>query len=200
MSKGLLIVLSAPSGSGKSTVREALMKKEDFAYSISATTRKPRAGESDGVDYWFVTREQFEDKIKNGEMLEYTTYNGNYYGTPLHEAMRVVNAGRNLILEIEVEGAMNVKRLYPEAVLIMLLPPSFSEQERRLRSRGTETEDVILGRLNRTYEEMSYYPNYDYIVYNRTVDACVEDMLSIIHAEQSAIKRHPEVPDEYFKR
>ncbi len=200
MSKGLLIVLSAPSGSGKSTVREALMKKEDFAYSISATTRSPRTGESDGVDYWFVTREQFEEKIKNGEMLEYTTYNGNYYGTPLHEAMRVVNAGRNLILEIEVEGAMNVKKMYPEAVLIMLLPPSFSEQERRLRSRGTETEEVILGRLNRTYEEMNYYPNYDYIVYNRTVDACVDDMLSIIHAEQSAIKRHPEVPEEYFKQ
>ena len=199
MSKGLLIVLSAPSGRGKSTVREALMKKADFAYSVSATTRAPRDGESDGVDYWFVTREQFEEKIKNGEMLEYTTYNGNYYGTPLDAAMRVVESGRNLILEIEVEGAMNVKRLYPEAILIMLLPPSFSEQERRLRGRGTESEDVIRGRLNRTYEEMNYYPNYDYVVYNNAVEACVEDMLSIIHAEQWAVKRHPEIPTSYFE-
>ena len=199
MNKGLLIVLSAPSGSGKSTVREALMKKEDFSYSISATTRAPREGEKDGVDYWFVTREQFEEKIRNGEMLEYTTYNGNYYGTPLHEAMRIVNSGRNLILEIEVEGAMNVKRQCPEAVLIMLLPPSFSEQERRLRGRGTENEDVIRGRLARTYEEMTYYPNYDYVVYNNSVDACVEDMLSIIHAEQWTVKRHPEVPTTYFE-
>ena len=132
-------------------------------------------------------------------MLEYTTYNGNYYGTPLDAAMRVVESGRNLILEIEVEGAMNVKRLYPEAILIMLLPPSFSEQERRLRGRGTESEDVIRGRLNRTYEEMNYYPNYDYVVYNNAVEACVEDMLSIIHAEQWAVKRHPEIPTSYFE-
>ena len=196
--KGLLIVVSAPSGSGKSTVREELMKREDFAYSVSATTRPPRVGEQDGVDYWFVTREQFEEKIRNGDMLEHAIYNGNYYGTPLREAMRVIESGRNLILEIEVEGAMNVKRQYPDAVLIMLLPPSFSEQERRLRCRGTETEEVISGRLKRTYEEMTYFSRYDYMVINDSVDKCAEDILNIVHAEKWAIKRHPEVPAAYF--
>ena len=121
MQKGLLIVISAPSGSGKSTVREELMRRENFAYSVSATTRSPREGEQNGVDYWFVTREQFEEKIRNGDMLEHAIYNGNYYGTPLREALQVVESGRNLLLEIEVEGAMNIKRQYPEAVLIMLL-------------------------------------------------------------------------------
>lgn len=199
MTKGLLIVISGPSGSGKGTVREQLMKREDFAFSVSATTRAPRPGERDGVDYHFISREQFEARIQNGEMLEYTVYNGNYYGTPLKEALRVIESGQNLLLEIEVEGAMNVKRLYPEAVLMMLLPPSFSVQEQRLRGRATESDEVIRGRLTRTHEEMACFPHYDYMVYNQTVEACVEDILTIIHAEKWAVKRHPEVPEEYFK-
>ena len=199
MQKGLLIVISAPSGSGKSTVREELMRRENFAYSVSATTRPPRAGEANGVDYWFVTKEQFEEKIKNGDMLEHAIYNGNYYGTPLREALQVVESGRNLLLEIEVEGAMNIKRQYPEAVLIMLLPPSFSEQERRLRSRGTETDEVIAGRLKQTYEEMTYFDRYDYVVINETVNKCADDIQDIVHAEKWAIKRNLEVPTTYFK-
>ena len=199
MKKGLLIVVSGPSGSGKGTVRAELMKMDDFAFSVSATTRAPRPGERDGVDYHFISREDFEARIKDGDMLEYTSYNGNYYGTPLREALQVIDAGRNLLLEIEVEGALNVKRQYPEAVLIMLLPPSFAVQEQRLRGRATETDDIIRGRLTRTYEEMACFSQYDYMVYNNTVDDCARDILGIINAEKWAVKRHPEVPEDYFK-
>ena len=199
MEKGLLIVLSGPSGSGKGTVRSVLTEMEDFAFSVSATTRAPRAGETDGVDYHFITHESFQEKIKNGEMLEYTTYNGNYYGTEFSEVLAAVEGGRNLILEIEVEGAMNVKRIYPEAVLIMLLPPNFSEQERRLRGRGTENEEVIRGRLERTHTEMKYLPRYDYVVYNREIKTCAEEILSIVHAERCAIKRHADAAKRYFE-
>ena len=199
MQKGLLIVLSGPSGSGKGTVRSVLTEMEDFAFSVSATTRAPRAGETDGVDYHFITHESFQEKIRNGEMLEYTTYNGNYYGTEFSEVLAAVEGGRNLILEIEVEGAMNVKRIYPEAVLIMLLPPNFSEQERRLRGRGTENEEVIRGRLERTHTEMKYLPRYDYVVYNREIKVCAEEILSIVHAERCAIKRHADAAKRYFE-
>ncbi len=201
MKKGLLIVLSGPSGSGKGTVRSCMMKKEHFAFSVSATTRAPREGEVDGKDYWYITREQFEERIASGDMLEYTEYNGNYYGTPLREAMRVVEGGENLILEIEVEGAMNVKRLYPEAVLLLLLPPTFSEQEKRLRGRGTESEEVIRGRLERTREEMKLVEVYDYIVYNEDgrIEECAETLLEIIHAEEHAVKRMTDISKHYFE-
>ena len=198
MKKGVLIVLSGPSGSGKGTVRAVLMKKEQFAFSVSATTRAPRAGEVNDVDYHFISREAFEGKIAREEMLEYTSYNGNYYGTVKQEALDQLEAGNNLLLEIEVEGAMNVKRVYPEAVLIMLLPPSFAEQERRLRGRGTESDEVVRGRLARTYEEMEYLSRYDYVVYNEDIDACADDILSIIHAEKCAMRRHPDAKERYF--
>ena len=201
MEKGLLIVYSGPSGSGKGTVREKLMQKGRFAFSVSATTRAPRAGEVDGVDYHFITREEFENRIAAGDMLEYTVYNGNYYGTPLREALQVIEAGEDLLLEIEVEGAMNVKRLYPDAVLIMLLPPSFSEQEKRLRGRGTESEEVIRGRLERTREEMKYLPHYDYVVYNRDgeIEECADVIMSLIRSEKCAQKRHPDAHIKYFE-
>ena len=164
--KGLLIVVSGPAGSGKGTVNGILLESPEFAYSVSATTRAPRPGEVDGVNYHFITKEDFEARIARGEMLEYTSYCGNYYGTPLREAIEVMESGRNLILEIEVEGAQNVKRIYPEAVLIMLLPPSFAVQESRLRGRGTETEEKICARLARTREEIPLVDHYDYVVYN----------------------------------
>ena len=125
MKKGLLVVVSGPAGSGKGTVNGMLLKSEDYVYSVSATTRAPRPGEVDGVNYRFISMEEFLRRIDAGEMLEYTKYCGNYYGTPLKEALEVLDSGKNLLLEIEVEGALNVKKLYPEAVLIMLLPPSF---------------------------------------------------------------------------
>ena len=200
MKKGLLIVISGPAGSGKGTVNAKLLESEAFAYSVSATTRAPREGEVDGKNYHFISTWEFERRIREGEMLEYTNYCGNYYGTPLKEAEEVLESGKNLILEIEVEGALNVKRLYPEAVLIMLLPPSFAVQEARLRGRGTETEEKIRARLSRTREELPEIYHYDYVVYNKDggVEACAEDIRSIVRAEQCAVKRHPDASTEYF--
>lgn len=201
MKKGLLIVVSGPAGSGKGTVNAKLVESEEYVYSVSATTRAPRPGEIDGKNYYFISREEFQQRIANGEMLEYTCYCDNYYGTPLREALEVIESGRNLILEIEVEGAMNVKRLYPEAVLIMLLPPNFSVQEWRLRHRGTEPEDVIRARLERTREEIKLLPKYDYVVYNQPdgVDACADDIRAIVRAEKASLRRHAEAMKAYFE-
>ncbi len=200
MKKGLLIVISGPAGSGKGTVNSILLKSPEFVYSVSATTRAPRPGEVDGVNYHFITREDFESRIERGEMLEYTSYCGNYYGTPLREALEVMESGRNLILEIEVEGAQNVKKLYPEAVLIMLLPPSHAVQEARLRGRGTEQEDKIRERLARTREELPLIDRYDYVVYNydNGAEVCAEDIRAIVRAEQSTTRRHPDAATAYF--
>lgn len=199
-SKGLLVVVSGPAGSGKGTVNGLLLQSEDFAFSVSATTRAPRPGEEHGKNYYYITREEFSERIARGEMLEYTSYCGNYYGTPLREAMETLEAGKNLILEIEVEGALNVKRLYPDAVLIMLLPPSFAVQESRLRGRATETEEKILERLGRTREELPELSHYDYIVYNYDggAERCAEDIRSIVRAERCAVKRHQKAAEEYF--
>ena len=201
MNKGLLIVISGPAGSGKGTVNARLLESEEFVYSVSATTRAPRPGEVNGKNYYFISREEFEGRIANGEMLEYTSYCNNYYGTPLKEALEVIASGKNLILEIEVEGAMNVKRLYPDAVLIMLLPPNFASQEWRLRHRGTETEEVIRARLERAKEEIQLLPNYDYVVYNMPdgVEECADDIRAIVRAEKASLRRHAEAVREYFE-
>ena len=164
MNKGLLIVVSGPAGSGKGTVNAHLLETDDFVYSVSATTRAPRPGEIDGVNYHFISREEFLARIDSGDMLEYTEYCGNFYGTPRKEAEEVLASGKNLILEIEVEGARNVKKKFPDAVLILLLPPSFAVQEARLRGRGTETEEKVLARLARTKEEIAEADFYDYVV------------------------------------
>ncbi len=200
MKKGLLIVVSGPAGSGKGTVNAKLLASPEYAFSVSATTRPPRPNEANGTNYWFISREEFEGRIARGEMLEYTEYCGNYYGTPKKEAEEVLASGRNLILEIEVEGAMNVKRLYPEAVLIMLLPPSFAVQEARLRGRGTETEETILARLSRTREELKCLSSYDYIVINRDggADDCADDIRAIVRAEKRSLRRNAEAGAAYF--
>ncbi len=202
MERGLLIVVSGPAGSGKGTVLGKLMSGSDeFAYSVSATTRAPRPGEVNGVNYHYITREDFESRISTGGMLEYTEYCGNYYGTPKKEAEEVLNSGKNLILEIEVEGATNVKRLYPEAVLIMLLPPSFKVQEARLRGRGTETEQKICERLERTKKELPLFDKYDYIVYNMDGAAkdTAADIAAIVRAEKLSTSRDPDVARRYFE-
>lgn len=200
MNKGLLIVISGPAGSGKGTVNAHLLNTGDYVYSVSATTRAPRPGEVNGKNYHFITREEFIRRIENGEMLEYTEYCGNFYGTPLKEAEEVLASGKNLILEIEVEGAANVKRLYPEAVLILLLPPSFSVQEARLRGRGTETEEKINERLTRTREEIAIADFYDYLVINRDGKdtEAAEDIQSIVRSEVLALKRDRSALDRYF--
>ena len=198
--KGLLIVVSGPAGSGKGTVLGALLRDEKYRFSVSATTRAPRPGEVDGVNYHYLTREAFEERIARGEMLEYTEYCGNYYGTPKKEAEAVLASGCNLLLEIEVEGAYNVKKAYPEAVLIMLLPPSFAVQEQRLRNRGTETEDKIRERLARTREEVPCVTDYDYVIYNHDgrIEDAVADIRAIVRAETCARTRNKDAAKRYF--
>ena len=201
MSRGLLLIISGPAGSGKGTVNAHLLKTGDFVFSVSATTRAPRPMEVDGVNYHFITKEDFKERIENGGMLEYTEYCGNFYGTPRKEAEAVLDSGKNLILEIEVDGAKQVKEKYPDAVLIMLLPPSFKTQEQRLRSRGTETEEKILARLARTKEELCDIAAYDYVVYN--LDGCdrvaADDILAIVNAEKHAMKRNARAREKYFE-
>lgn len=201
MNKGLLIVVSGPAGSGKGTVNAHLLKSGDFVYSVSATTRAPRPGEVDGVNYHFISREEFLARIERGDMLEYTEYCGNFYGTPKKEAEAVLASGKNLILEIEVEGAQNVKKKYPDAVLVLLLPPSYSVQEARLRGRGTETEEKIRLRLERAKEEITFADVYDYVVYNRDgrdTDAA-NQIRAIVTAEKCSVSRNPKIAENYFK-
>lgn len=202
MNKGLLIVISGPAGSGKGTVCSHLLKTGDFAFSVSATTRAPRPGEQNGINYHFISKEEFINRINDGDMLEYTEYCGNFYGTPKKEAEAVLDSGKNLILEIEVEGARNVKEKYPEAMLILLLPPSFATQEQRLRGRGTETEEKILARLEQTKNELKFANCYDYVVYNydgMDLDAA-KKIISIIDAEKSSVKRNTQIEKNYFEK
>ncbi len=200
MNKGLMIVVSGPAGSGKGTVNAHLIATGDYCFSVSATTRAPRPGEVDGVNYHYITKDEFKSRIESGDMLEYTEYCGNYYGTPKKEAEAVLASGKNLLLEIEVEGARNVKAKYPEAVLVLLLPPSHSVQEQRLRSRGTETEDKILERLARAKEEISFAPCYDYVVYNhdgRDKEAAAQ-ILAIVEAEKASMKRNDNIIQKFL--
>lgn len=200
--EGIIFVISGPSGSGKGTVCEALRKiNPDTAISVSATTRKPREGEVDGVSYHFMTRERFEELIAQGEVLEHTQYNGNYYGTLRSEAEKIISQGRDLILEIEVDGGGQIKRLMGDRVCgIMLIAPDAAEQENRLRGRGTESEEVIKGRLARAREEILEAPNYDYIVINETgkTEECAGEIMAIMKAAHFSYNRMKQVTDHYF--
>lgn len=200
--RGLMVVVSGPAGSGKGTVNAELLKTGDFVYSVSATTRAPRPGEVDGINYHFITENEFRTRLDEGGMLEYTQYCGNYYGTPRKEAEEVLDSGKHLILEIEVDGAMQVKKRYPEAVLIMLLPPSYEVQEQRLRGRATETEEKILARLEQTKFEVRRLPDYDYVVYNNDGGAieCAREIQTIVSAECHATKRVPDAASDYFRK
>ena len=200
MKQGLMIVISGPAGSGKGTVDAHLLATGDYVYSVSATTRAPRKGEKDGVNYHFITKEDFLTSIEAGEMLEYTEYCGNFYGTPKKAAEAVLASGKNLILELEVEGAKNVKARYPDAILILLLPPSFATQEARLRGRASETEEKILERLAQTKKELLEAEHYDYIVYNRdgADREAANEIQAILTAERASLRRNPGVAERYF--
>ena len=200
--RGVILVISGPSGSGKGTVVEILRELyPDVGVSVSATTRQPREGEVEGVNYYYKTREEFEKLIEEGEVLEYTQYSGNYYGTLKSEARRITGQGKDMILEIEVDGGSQIKRLMgDEAAAIMLIAPSAEEQERRLRGRGTETEEVIQSRLARAKAEIAEAVNYDYIVVNETDRSreCAEEILAIIKAEHRNNYRMMKYIREYF--
>lgn len=200
MERGLLVVVSGPAGSGKGTVNSELIRSGEFVFSVSATTRKPRPGEVDGVNYHFISHEEFEKRIASGDMLEYTQYCGNYYGTPKKEAEEVLNSGKNLLLEIEVEGAANIKEKYPDAVLVMLLPPSYADQEARLRGRGTETEESICARLEKAKIELTKVREYDYVVYNADgkMHEAAQDLMAIVRAERCSVRRHPDIEQKFF--
>ena len=202
MNKGLLLVLSGPAGSGKGTVKEFLLQKEPFEFSVSKTTRSPRPGEVDGKQYSFVTREAFENLIREDGMLEYTEYCGNFYGTPKKESLETLAAGKNLLLEIDAVGGLNVKSRYPDAVLVMLLAPSFAEQEARLRGRATETEEKIRERLAAARREIEMAREYDYIVYNPSgkAEAAADEICTIIRAARLAVSRNTDFAERYFEK
>ncbi len=196
--KGILLIISGPAGTGKGTVVNRLVaQSNEFALSISATTRPPRPGETDGIQYYFISKDTFKEKIQKGEMLEYAEYVDNYYGTPKDRITELLNQGINVILEIEVIGAMKVKALMPEAVTVLLLPPSFQTLENRLRGRNTNTEEDICRRLKKAREEISRFNDYDYVVINEddAVDKAVHKIISIIEAEKQTTRRNPHIPE-----
>ena len=180
--KGLVIVLSGFSGAGKGTIMKHLLEAHpnDYNLSISATTRNMRAGEKDGREYFFITKEEFEERIKNGQLLEYAKYVDNYYGTPKDWVLAQMEQGKNVILEIELQGAFQVRDQIPEAVLIFIMPPDMEELERRLRGRGSETEEQIKKRLLRAMEEIEYVDQYDYVIVNEEVEKSVEMLHTIV--------------------
>jgi guanylate kinase len=193
MDKGLLIVVSGPSGAGKGTVMKELMSGGDYALSVSATTRSPREGEVDGENYFFKSREEFEGMIADNEFLEYAEFCGNYYGTPVGYVAKQLDAGKNVILEIEVKGAFQVKERLPEAVLIFLAPPSLNELESRLVGRGTESAEVVAQRLARAEEELELISDYDYIVINDKVENAADDIRAIVKAECRRANRNKDI-------
>ncbi len=187
--KGLLLVVSGPAGAGKGTVVKELIKDENIRLSISATTRAPRGTEQDGVEYYFLSREKFEETIAQDGFIEYAKYLENYYGSPKKPVEQWQSEGKDVILEIEVQGCEKVKKSMPDCVSIFIMPPSMEVLEKRLRGRGTESEENILRRLARAGEELPLAKNYDYVVVNGALESCVEDVRTIINAEKLRAER-----------
>jgi guanylate kinase len=189
--KGLLVVVSGFSGAGKGTVMKSLVAKYDnYALSVSATTRKPRIGEENGREYFFKTVDEFKEMIEKDELIEYAQYVNNYYGTPKQYVQEQLLAGNNVILEIEIQGALKIKEKFPDAVLLFITPPSAAILKERLVNRGTETMDVIDARMARAIEEAKGVEAYDYIVVNDVLDECVEDVNEIIRSEQKKVAKN----------
>ena len=200
MSKGKLLVLSGPSGVGKGTVLGELMKRRsDMCFSVSATTRQPREGEVDGVNYFFVTKERFEEMIRNNELLEYAQFVSNSYGTPRAYVEQQLDRGMNVILDIEVQGARNIVNMIPDAVSVYMIPPSYEELEKRLRGRGTETEEQIQGRLQTAMDEAKAADFYRYIIVNDKLETAVNELDAIMTAEKIGYDNRKNILKEVFK-
>ena len=186
--RGLLIVVSGPSGAGKGTICKSLLSKyKDIGISVSATTRKPREGEVDGKNYFFISKEKFEEMIKNDEFLEYARVYENYYGTPKDFVLNKVLNGEDVLLEIDIQGALQVKKKYPEGIFVFILPPSMEELKNRIISRGSETEDSFKLRYSSALDEMRYIKDYDYYIINDEVEKATSKLISIIEAEKNRI-------------
>ena len=192
MKKGMLVVLSGPSGSGKGTVLEQFLKDEDFSVSISATSRNPRPGDKEGVTYFFKTRDEFEKMIANDEFFEYAQFNGNYYGTPKEYVLNQINNGKNIILEIEVQGAMQVKAAVPDAVLIFMTTPNINVLRERLEGRQTESQDVIEQRLETALSEVEDVDSYDYLIINDKLEKTVSDLKDAVNSAKNKTKKNIE--------
>lgn len=199
MNKGRLIVFSAPSGCGKGTMLAEILKDESFHCSVSTTTRQPRTGEIDGINYHFISKEDFEAKISNNEFLEYAEYCENFYGTLKSEVDSYLEKGINVILEIEVQGAMKVRKLRPDALFVFIAPPSVSELRRRLNKRGTETQEVIDKRISVAVSELPYMEKYDYVIVNDALEDAVSDFFTVIRSEKLKSSAQAEFIEEVIK-
>jgi guanylate kinase len=198
--KGLLLVVSGPSGAGKGTICKALLNKNDkIKLSVSATTRKPRNGEVHGVNYFFLEKEEFTTMIENGEFLEYAQIYDNFYGTPKSAIIECLEKGQDVILEIEMQGAKQIKEVYPEGVFIFVLPPSLEELKSRIVGRGTETQEEIEKRFSCAFEEINQIVNYDYFIVNEDIEKSVNDVEAIISAEKNKVTRYKNNIIDKFK-
>lgn len=200
INKGKLFVVSAPSGCGKGTILEEVLKNNDnLFYSVSATTRSPREGETDGVNYYFLSTEEFKREIENGGMLEYAQFCDNFYGTPKQKVLEKLNQGIDVILEIETNGAMQIKKAMKEAVLIFIMPPSINELRRRLNKRATENQDIIDKRVNEAADEIKKACEYDYIMMNDELEKAIEDFEAILKASKLTNENNKNMIEEVLK-
>ena len=195
-SKGILLVISGFAGTGKGTlVHELLEKYDNYALSVSATTRAPRPGEIDGVHYFFKTKEEFEEMIRENRLIEYASYVENYYGTPKEYVRQQLENGKDVILEIEIQGALKIKEQFPDTLLLFMVPPSASVLEERLRGRGTETDEVVRKRLHRAVEESEFIEQYDYLIVNDDLKICVKETHEIIQSQHHRVDQRREFID-----